>query len=153
MDAVTVLLGLAISSGYAVDQLHQIIADPAAGITVLAVGFLLGRYSQRWRATVDRLIAEHRAAKRRDVGLHIIHPPVTRAPRSHRRRRTTWADMNDVFPAELPHSEPQRIPDGPTLELARLADDEATRELHALDEANERLADLPHFRQQEQQPK
>jgi len=98
---------------------------------LLLIGVLLGRYGRgEWvaiRMNTRRLRerwAEHRAAKRHDDGLDIIWPPVKNKPRSRRR--------------PLRYREPQR--DGPTLELAQLA----------WDEANERLADLPHYRQQEQ---
>lgn len=102
---------------------------------LLLIGLLLGAYGRRtWRranTTVDRLLAEHRAAKLDDQGLAIIWPPVKNALPSHRRPPR--------------YREPQRSPDGPTLELAQLANDRA----------NKRLADahLPHYRQQEQQPK
>jgi hypothetical protein len=117
---------------------------------VLAIGLLLGRYGARsWRdanARLDQLLAEHRAEQKQCVGLDIIPTPITALPYRRRPRdrftfqRRRWDDFHDVFPDDLPQREPCRVPDGPTLELAQLADDEAM----------ERLADLPHFRQQEQ---
>jgi len=127
-----------------------------AAIALAVAAFLLGRYGRgEWVAIrmntrrLRRRWAEHRAEQRRDDRLDLFGPNVTklhyrRRPRDRWtvKRRRTWADIHDVFPDDLPQREPQRVPDGPTLELAQLADAEAMEKL--VD------ADLPHYRQQEQ---
>ncbi len=105
MDGASMMLLIALASDQATGTLHQLVTGQVTGLIAMVTAEVLIGAALYWR-----------------FGREPADPPEPPKP-----TRTSYEGRH-----RLPRRTPQRIPDWRTLELARFADEEATRELHVL---------------------
>ncbi len=104
MDGASMMLLIALASDQATGTLHQVVTGQVTGLIAMVTAEVLIGAALYWR-----------------FGREPADPPPAAKP------QVTYEGRH-----RLPRRTPQRIPDWRTLELARFADEEATRELHVL---------------------
>ncbi len=137
MDGASMMLLIALASDQATGTLHQLVTGQVTGLVAMVTAELLIGAAAYWRFGRERPEPPESAANSR-----VDQTPPLDAGLIWHAEPNYCIDL--LSPAKyegrhrLPRRTPQRIPDWRTLELARFADEEATRELHVLTQEQHR---------------